>query len=721
MWSRRALAGGASALLAVVLIAGGHRLESAAVAAACPALIAALVLPAWRRRLVTAAAVLLAAAVLALVAHLLGDDFSYRLAWLYGAPQLPWYLKLTHLWAGDEGILLAMAALGALCLPRLVGLSGWAGAGAILVVLALAFGALVWSPFVQMRPAELAVIPFYGMNAHLSSVWMVFHPPLVLAAYVLLLLPAGAAAQALAGRGGEWRDIAPALLRPSWLALSLGLALGMWWAYQDLTFGQFWHWDPVQTAVFVVWVLLTAQLHCLRGYRLGEGTAFPRLHPLLALAAATAAALAMVVTRLPLLASSHRYVGDTSWPLLALLALALLAASLWAIWAGRGSMRLRLAVPSPLLLAVLLLLGGAAIAAALLGDALAREASGAARDDGLRPFFEMLARWSDATELAALRQAFAQWEVDPYAVNAALTPLGAALFLAGGHLFLPVSHRRWRWTGTAMAAAAAALATWWLEPTRRLFTGTGMTSASTQANFPWLDALLACAAFFLLAAAAWTVVLVRRQRQGAARVRIAVGLLHVGAALALVAFVAATVFDSYAQRMVAFPAEFGEPLAFPDGYQLELSIGEGSFVADGLRGATPGLGFRAATAVSWALTREGRVIDGGEGRSIARQPAPPASLRGAVREMCEILDYRYARFAAGADRLLQPLIHRGLWRDVQVWVPPVGFANEPGGPQPLESHIPVVLKVYPAVTWLWAGLALMIGSAAAVLLLARRR
>ncbi len=100
--------------------------------------------------------------------------------------------------------------------------------------------------------------------------------------------------------------------RLGWLILSLGLASGMRWAYEDFTFGQIWHGDPVQTSVFMVWALATAHLHALRRYR-PDGS-FALTHPLLGLMTGGAALLSMAVTRSPVLASSHRYVGETSLP-----------------------------------------------------------------------------------------------------------------------------------------------------------------------------------------------------------------------------------------------------------------------------------------------------------------------------------------------------------------------------------------------------------------------
>ena len=104
------------------------------------------------------------------------------------------------------------------------------------------------------------------MNAHLLSPWMALHPPLLFAAYVLVLAPFGGALQALARGEGAWPRRYGTWLRAAWLILSSGLFAGMWWAYEDFSFGQFWHWDPVQTSVFVVWALITAQLHGLGRY-----------------------------------------------------------------------------------------------------------------------------------------------------------------------------------------------------------------------------------------------------------------------------------------------------------------------------------------------------------------------------------------------------------------------------------------------------------------------
>ena len=227
------------------------------------------------------------------------------------------------------------------------------------------------------------------MNAHLIRIWMAFHPPLILAAYLFFLAPLGAAIEALRHGRGPWGAIAAKSVRLGWLILSLGLASGMWWAYEDFTFGQIWHWDPVQTSVFMVWALATAHLHALRRYR-PDGP-FALTHPLLGLLTGAAVLLSIAVTRSPMLASSHRYVGETSLPFW-LGALALLVGSIfYAVLRRRRVQSERRPVKAERTVwlwgTILLLSGAAAIAAAFIGQAYASAALSLPRPENLKPFF----------------------------------------------------------------------------------------------------------------------------------------------------------------------------------------------------------------------------------------------------------------------------------------------------------------------------------------------
>jgi cytochrome c-type biogenesis protein CcmF len=665
-----------------------------------------------RPMLARTALVLLGAATLALVLHLARDDFGYRYAWLYSAAELPLYLKLANLWGGEEGTLLLIATFLALAACRLVDWGGWSGAGALLLSGAFTFGALIWDPFASTPAADISAGP-RGMNAHLLSPWMALHPPLLFAAYVLVLAPFGGALEALARGQGVWVRRYAMWLRTAWLILSSGLFAGMWWAYEDFSFGQFWHWDPVQTSVFVVWAAITAQLHGVSRYH--PRGRFALLLPGLAAASGIAVLLSMAITRSPALASSHRYVGDSSLPLLLTLAGAMAALTLWAAIEGFGRRRARSPQPAEASALLMLAIGGLVAAAGLgvwhIGAAYLGAWLGWARPESLQPFFETLARWTGPAEIAALRAAFAQWDIDRYGMNAALVPILIGLTLAGGHYFAPIRKRLARWLLSAAVLALLLLSAFVVRPARALFDGTGLTSSSTVAILPWLDALAVSAAYLLLAASAAALLGPRSRPTRLWTYRLPVAIIHVGLILALIAGATATIFDSYTQKMIAYPEDFGDPIRFPDGFSLTVTLEDDGVHADGGRGQ----GFRSIGQVAWQLERNGRVVEGARGHSVYRDERPPlAGEYGPVRLMCEILDYRYARYASGSGQMIHPFIHRGTWRDVQVWLPAVEYeqGSTDGAPARRTTTVPVVLKVYPLMSWLWAGLVLMLAGVA---------
>jgi cytochrome c-type biogenesis protein CcmF len=656
---------------------------------------------------------LLLAATASLAAHLLLDDFALRHVGLYSAASLPWYLKLANLWGGDESTLLFLATLAALFAPSICKRDGWAAAGVLSLLTLFALAASIWSPFAATPPDDIARLTSQGMNAHLMSLWMAFHPPQLFLAYILLLAPAGAALQALAGRGGDWDRLAPLYMRAGWLVLSSGLAVGMWWAYEDITYGQIWHWDPVQTSVFVVWALATAQLHCLRKYRMRA--TFAILSPLLALLSAIAALISMAVTRNVMLASSHRYVGETSFPLYAAAAAILTVLSLAALIQGwrTGTRRKGASDESVTLIriAIIAFCAAAAIAFGYLVEAFASAWLGLPRPESLKPFFETLTRWSSPDEIAELRRAFDQWDVYGFGVNRWLAPLAILFGLVGGHYFMPL-HRRWRWAATfcALAAAIAAALVW--QPFENHFRGIGMTSGKTVAIFGWLDAAFAAGAYLLIAASLWLTDSMRHHwgRPLVRRYYLPVGVIHAGIVVAIAAGTVGTVFDSYAQKMVKYPEDFGQSLALPDGYSVTLSLRDYGVVDDGGRGTS---GFHAVAGASWSLKRGDSILEQQSGHTLFRDTRPPPQgERGAVRLMCEILDYRYARYADKSGRIMHPFIHRGLWRDVQVWFPSPEFkTGKTGLPEPQPGRLPVILKTYPMMTWLWIGLAMALAGA----------
>jgi len=282
-------------------------------------------------------AALLWSCTLALGWHFAVDHFALRYVWLYSSTALPLHLKIANLWGGDEGTTLLLVA----CCASLAASGARAGLDSgrrsVAAAIVAAYGAVVlWlAPFAATPADWLAQSPSQGMNAHLMKPWMLFHAPLVIAAYAWVLALAGPALDALRGGQGRWPARARMRARRAWLLLTAGIGFGMLWAFEDAMYGQVWHWDPVQTAVFVLWCLLGAHLHGINGW--GVGRRHWRMMPLAAVLAAAAVPCVMAVTRNPVLASSHRYVGAESWVAHGALGSALLVLALVAAFSGRGA------------------------------------------------------------------------------------------------------------------------------------------------------------------------------------------------------------------------------------------------------------------------------------------------------------------------------------------------------------------------------------------------
>ncbi len=124
----------------------------------------------------------------------------------------------------------------------------------------LAFLLLTSNPFLRLDPAPL---DGRGLNPVLQDPGLAFHPPMLYLGYVGLSTAYSFAVAALIeGRvDATWaRWVRPWTLA-AWVALTLGIALGSWWAYYELGWGGWWFWDPVENASFMPWLAATALLH----------------------------------------------------------------------------------------------------------------------------------------------------------------------------------------------------------------------------------------------------------------------------------------------------------------------------------------------------------------------------------------------------------------------------------------------------------------------------
>src|SRR5687767_832992 len=102
-----------------------------------------------------------------------------------------------------------------------------------------------------------------GLNPQLQNIGMVVHPPMLYLGYISITIPFAFAVAALMSRRLDtgWIHAIRKWTIVSWLFLSIGITLGMWWAYVELGWGGYWAWDPVENASLLPWLTMTAFLH----------------------------------------------------------------------------------------------------------------------------------------------------------------------------------------------------------------------------------------------------------------------------------------------------------------------------------------------------------------------------------------------------------------------------------------------------------------------------
>ncbi len=212
---------------------------------------------------------LVAAAFAALIQAFVTSDFSLAIAFQHSHSAQPLLFKVTSVWGSHEGsmvlwilILVGMGAAVAMFggnLPR--DLQGLVLAVQSLLTAAFTgFSLFTSNPFARLSPA-----PFEGqeLNPILQDFGLAVHPPLLYAGYVgFSVCFSFAIAALISGRiDAAWaRWVRPWAL-VSWIFLTLGIAMGSYWAYYELGWGGWWFWDPVENASFMPWLAGTALLH----------------------------------------------------------------------------------------------------------------------------------------------------------------------------------------------------------------------------------------------------------------------------------------------------------------------------------------------------------------------------------------------------------------------------------------------------------------------------
>ncbi len=212
---------------------------------------------------------LIALAFGALMTAYVTSDFSLANVWQNSAAAKPLLYKISGVWGNHEGSMvlwvLILALFGAAVatfgsnLPPELRANVLAVQGSIGVAFLL-FIVMTSNPFLRLDPAPL---DGNGLNPVLQDPALAFHPPFLYTGYVGFSMAFSFAVAALIdGRiDAAWaRWVRPWTLL-AWMCLTLGIAMGSWWAYYELGWGGFWFWDPVENASFMPWLAGTALLH----------------------------------------------------------------------------------------------------------------------------------------------------------------------------------------------------------------------------------------------------------------------------------------------------------------------------------------------------------------------------------------------------------------------------------------------------------------------------
>ncbi|WP_171180232.1 heme lyase CcmF/NrfE family subunit [Ruegeria sp. HKCCD8929] len=278
----------------------------------------------------------------ALVWAFVTSDFSLRLVVLNSHSAKPMLYKISGAWGNHEGSML----LWVLIVTLFGAMAAWFGGGlppslkarvlAVQSAIAVAFFAFILftsNPFLRV-----AVPPFDGqdLNPLLQDPGLAFHPPFLYLGYVGLSMAFSFAVAALIeGRvDAAWaRWVRPWTLA-AWVFLTIGIALGSWWAYYELGWGGFWFWDPVENASFMPWLLAAALLHS--AIVVEKREALKSWTILLAIIAFGFSLVGTFIVRSGLLTSVHAFANDPERGVFILFILAIFVGGALTLFAARA-------------------------------------------------------------------------------------------------------------------------------------------------------------------------------------------------------------------------------------------------------------------------------------------------------------------------------------------------------------------------------------------------
>ena len=244
------------------------------------------------------------------------QDFSVEYVARNSNLLLPMEYRFSAVWSSHEGSLLLWELI--LCLwtfgvalfsknlpddfrARTLAVLGWVSAGFLMFVI------FTSNPFNRLMPAAVDGL---DLNPLLQDPGLIIHPPMLYMGYVGFSVAFAFAVAALLGQqvNRDWVRWSRPWTHVAWAFLTLGIALGSWWAYYELGWGGWWFWDPVENASFMPWLVGTALIHS-QAVTEKRG-AFRNWTLILAITAFSLCLLGTFLVRSGVLTSVHAFASD---------------------------------------------------------------------------------------------------------------------------------------------------------------------------------------------------------------------------------------------------------------------------------------------------------------------------------------------------------------------------------------------------------------------------
>ena len=272
----------------------------------------------------------------------LNNDFSVRYVAEHSNTLLPTFYKVAAVWGGHEGSMLLWVLILTLWTVGVAVFSRRLPDDMVTTVLSvmglvsigfLAFLLFASNPFERLIPA---VGEGRDLNPLLQDPGMAFHPPMLYMGYVgfsvafafsIAALISGKLDAAWARWSRPWTTVA-------WVFLTLGIALGSWWAYYELGWGGWWFWDPVENASFMPWLVGTALIHSLAVTE--KRGCFKNWTVMLAIMAFSLSLLGTFLVRSGVLTSVHAFATDPKRGIFVLIFLAIVVGASLLLFAWRA-------------------------------------------------------------------------------------------------------------------------------------------------------------------------------------------------------------------------------------------------------------------------------------------------------------------------------------------------------------------------------------------------